>query len=65
MIRIETKRFREAFTVNNDGYRVLLNCEHGEKSHTHITHYWLEPAYAKELAHALLAATAKLEQRGK
>ncbi len=62
---IETKRWREKFEVDNNEYRVFLNCTNGDSTHSHTLHYGLEPAYAKELAYALLSAVAKIEQEQK
>ena len=62
---IETKRWREKFEVDNNEYRVLLDCTNGDSEHSHTLHYYLEPAYAKQLAYAILAEVAKIEQEKK
>lgn len=62
-MRIELKTAYDAFEVVAGSHgHVSFSCQKGDGHHTHIMQYRLEPSYAKELAHSLLAAVAKLEQ---
>lgn len=61
-MEIKTKRVRDLFLVSSGSNKVYLTCTNGDSSHTHTLYFGLEPEYAKELAHYLLAAVAKVKQ---
>lgn len=64
-MKIVTGRFREVIEITNTDAKVLLDCTTGDGNWTQTIHYWLEPAYAAEIAHAILAAVARVEQARK
>lgn len=63
---IKTRRFREKFEVStDDGVKVYFDVHTpcGDNS-THVSHFWLNPEHAREIATALISA-ADIAERNK
>lgn len=63
---IKTGRWREKFEVStDDGVKVYLDVHNSCSDNlTHISHFWLNPEHAREIATALISA-ADIAERNK